>query len=773
MLLRILDSERERGFTDRVVAGGLAGFVDNLVAEDADGVLSPDVKALSEYDRMEVSDRADAVRRVLSKLAASGDAVDSLPGAKSSKSSGSGLDTPVTSLFRVGPQYQKMLEKLGIQTYRDVLFHFPRKYLDRSTFTPVAEAKSGLSVNVIADVLEVAGRKSPRGRFVLTEALLGDDSGSIRAIWFNQPYVAKNIRNKKGVAFFGRVSWGDHGPELRAPEYELDLGRSLHSGRQVPIYPSTGKLSQKLLRLWASQVVDVSSGLVPEHLPKRILESADLIPIADALRSIHFPDAPDDAAGAVRRLAFDEVFLLQLGVLLRRREWREGSPGKAIAVRREEVREFVRSLEFRLTGDQKRAVADVLDDIEADVAMSRLLQGDVGSGKTIVAACASLAAARDGSQVAFMAPTQILAEQHHRTLDDLLSPWGLNVELITGAVSKAQRRKLWKRAAEGEIDVLVGTQALITDEAAFGNLNLVVVDEQHRFGVHQRARLRGMAFNPHMLVMTATPIPRTLALTLYGDLDVTRIGELPPGRVPVKTALIAPEKRDRAYAFVREKIAEGRQVFVVFPIIEESESLQVRAAEAEYERLKIDVFPSFAGEIGLLHGRMSNKKKTETMMRFRAGELKVLVTTAVVEVGVDVPNAAVMLVEGAERFGLAQLHQLRGRVGRSADQGYCLLLSDSTDAAENERLLALTRTTDGFALAEKDLELRGPGEILGSRQSGLPALKVASLSDVPTLELARREAVALFKRDGNLSEPENEGIAERLASFWDNLAELS
>ena len=754
--------------------GGLGKFMAGLISSDAGGTLSPEVEALEDYGNMPAPARAAAVARAMESLEARTEQPrQAAPRKKKKRSSGVSLESPVTNLFRVGQQYEKLLEKLDIRTYRDMLFHFPRRYLDRSTFTPIGDVQPGDAVNVIADVIEIVSRKSPQRRITLTEALLGDESGDIKAIWFNQPYVAGNLRNKKGVAFFARAAWGDLGPELRAPEYELDLGRSLHSGRQVPVYGSTGKLSQKLLRLWASQAVESCAALVDEFLPARILESAGLIGVEEALRSIHFPETPEDAVGAVKRLAFDELFLLQLGVLERRRDWREGSPGKAITVEREDVRDFVRSLGFTLTAHQKRAVADILDDIERPVAMNRLLQGDVGSGKTVVAASALLAAALAGAQSAFMAPTQILAEQHFQTLTELMSSYGFEAALITGALTKARRRKAWERVENGEVQLVVGTHALIADEARFRDLNLVVVDEQHRFGVHQRGRLRGKGFNPHMLVMTATPIPRTLALTLYGDLDITRILEMPPGRVPVKTALIAPDKRAKAYRFVRGQLAAGWQAFAVYPVIDESETLQVRAAEREFERLREEVFPEFADGIALLHGRMSNKKKTETMIRLRNGEIKLLVSTALVEVGVDVPNATVMIIEGAERFGLAQLHQFRGRVGRSDRQSYCLLFSDSTDAAENERLRAMTRSGDGFALAEKDLEIRGPGEILGSRQSGLPVLKVASLSDVDTLELARKEAVALFKRDGYLKDPENAGVAERLADFWDSLAELS
>jgi ATP-dependent DNA helicase RecG len=785
---RILELEGRGGHNDRVVAGGLARFVAHLQQALQPERLAPDLARLLNYEKLNPDDRAAAIAAALESLGA---APAPVPKAKSRKSArtkanrtstqtktrGAGpksrLDTSVTKLFRVGPQYEKLLVKLNIATYEDFLYHFPRKYLDRSNFTAVSDIRAGQAINVIADVIELSSRRT-RGRVsTITRGLLSDGSNSIPAVWFNQPYLEKTLQGRRNVAFFGRAQWGQNGPELRAPDFELDLNRSLHAGAQVPVYPATGKLSQKLLRLWAGEVVESCAGLIIEFLPEDIRASAGLIGIGTALRDIHFPDSPAAAAAAVKRLAFDELFLLQLGVLERRREWREGSPGRAIKAEREDIREFVRSLPFKLTGDQGTAVGEILDDIERPVAMNRLLQGDVGSGKTVVAACAILACVRAGYQAAVMAPTQLLAEQHFTTLTEVFTGQDVSVELITGALTKAKRRKAWKRVAAGEVDVVIGTQALITEESEFAALSFIVVDEQHRFGVHQRARLRGMGYNPHVLVMTATPIPRTLALTLYGDLDITRIAEMPPGRRPVKTALIAPEQRAKAFSFIREQVAEGRQVFIVFPLIEESETLQVRSAEAEFARLRVEVFPEFADRIGLLHGRLKNKAKTAVMDAYREHELDVLVTTAVVEVGVDVPNATIMMIEGAERFGLAQLHQFRGRVGRSDMQSYCLLLSDSEEAAENERLLAMTRTTDGFALAERDLELRGPGEVLGSRQSGLPELRVASLSDVATLELSRREAIALFKRDPDLLHADNRLIRERLDSFWDRRAELS
>ncbi|MDP6507856.1 MAG: ATP-dependent DNA helicase RecG [Chloroflexota bacterium] len=790
-LAGILELERTGDFSDRAVSGGLAGFVANLQADLLPDLLVPEVARLLHYPNIDPSDRAEAIGDALEALGvapaalkapakkrAAGKAKSGKAARKSArtKTHGTGkicskLDTPVTNLFRVGPQYEKLLKKLNIATYEDFLYHFPRKYLDRSNFTPVSDIRPGQAVNIIADVTEISTRRARRMN--LTRGVLSDESDSIAAVWFNQPYLQKTLQGRRNVAFFGRARWGRDGPELSAPDFELDLNRSLHAGRQVPVYPATGKLTQKILRLWAREVVDACAGLVVDFLPAEVIAAAGLIPTDRALHDIHFPESPEAAAAAVKRLAFDELFLLQLGVLERRRDWREGSPGRAIEQNREPVRQFVRDLPFKLTGNQSDAIGDILDDIERPVAMNRLLQGDVGSGKTVVAAAAILACVRAGHQAAIMAPTQLLAEQHLATLNQVFQGEEIVVELITGALTKAKRRKAWARVAAGEVDVVVGTQALITDEAEFDSLTFIVIDEQHRFGVHQRARIRGLGINPHVLVMTATPIPRTLALTIYGDLDISRIAEMPPGRLPVKTALIAPEQRAKSFAFIREQVAEGRQVFVVFPLIEESETLQVRSAEAEFERLRSDVFPQLAERIGLLHGRLTNKAKTAVMNAFRDHELDILVTTAVVEVGVDVPNATIMMVEGAERFGLAQLHQFRGRVGRSDLQSYCLLLSDSEDAADNQRLLAMTRTNDGFQLAERDLELRGPGEVLGSRQSGLPELRVASLSDVATLELSRREAIALFKRDPDLREGDNRLVRERLDSFWDRRTEVS
>lgn len=683
------------------------------------------------------------------------------------------LSSPVTALHGVGAEYAKLLAKLNIRSCNDFLFHFPRKYLDRHTITPVSEVMLGDSVNIVADVVKLRTVRTTRGRYQLTTAELRDKSGSINAIWFNQPYREKQLRNKRNVAFFGRIRRGRDGLQLQSPEFEFDLSKSFHAGRIVPVYRSTGRLSQKWLRIWIGQVVNNFAGLIPEHLPDKVLTNAKLVEIDRALKMIHFPESDRELGEAVQRLGFDELFLLQLGVLTRRREWRESVPGLPVMVKRDEIRSFVRALEFRLTGAQKAVVAEILNDLGDSMAMNRLLQGDVGSGKTVVAACAALAVASAGFQVAIMVPTQLLAEQHFNTLSQLFQGYDVRLEMITGALTSAKRRQAWERVSAGEVQVVVGTHALISKEASFDSLNLVVVDEQHRFGVQQRARLRGNGYNPHMLVMTATPIPRTMTLTMYGDLDVSRLTDMPEGRQPVKTGLVSSDKRSKAYAFVCDQVNQGRQAFIIFPVIEESDTQQVRAAEDEFARLQRDEFSAFAMNMGLLHGRLSSTQKSEVMKSFRDGEIKILVSTSVVEVGVDVPNATVMMIEESERFGLAQLHQFRGRVGRGSYQSYCLLMSDSEDASDNERLLAMTKISDGFELAEQDLVIRGPGEILGQKQSGIPELRVASLTDVDTLVLARRQAIALFKFDPDLCLPENERIKTRLRDFWHKLSELS
>ena len=529
--------------------------------------------------------------------------------------------------------------------------------------------------------------------------------------------------------------------------------------------------------------IDQWAGQVEDFLPAQLRERCSLLPLPQAITQAHYPENEAAKARARIRLAFDELFLLQLGVLGKKRHWQESQPGNAFAVHQQVLDTFIKSLLFELTPAQQRVLEELLADLQKSRPMSRLLQGDVGSGKTVVATAALFMAAANDYQGAFMAPTEILAEQHFATISQFLSnigdvegeedyfrtysgllPRPLTVALLICGIKQAQKREIQQRIGDGGVDIVIGTHALIQKGVEFHRLGLVVVDEQHRFGVAQRSALRQKGFNPHVLVMTATPIPRTLALTLYGDLDLSVIDQLPPGRQAVKTKWLEPTQRNSAYAFVRRQVGEGRQAFIICPLVEESEAIQAKAAVAEYERLSRDIFPDL--RLGLLHGRLSGTEKDKVMRHFRAGELDVLVSTAVVEVGLDVSNATVMLVESADRFGLSQLHQFRGRVGRGQEQSYCMLMAQNPSEVGRERLGIIEKVNDGFVLAEEDLKLRGPWEFFGTRQSGLPDLRMAKLSDVKLLELARSEAIKLFETDPGLEKPEHRLLTEELARVW-------
>ncbi|MBI4181164.1 MAG: ATP-dependent DNA helicase RecG, partial [Chloroflexi bacterium] len=564
----------------------------------------------------------------------------------------------------------------------------------------------------------------------------------------------------------------------------------VHTGRLVPLYPLTRGLHPRQVRKLMKSVVDQWAGQITDFLSARLRERQQLLELPQAINQAHFPEDEALKARARVRLAFDELFLLQLGVLSKKRHWQEGQRGNPLPTEPAVLAAFVQSLPFALTVAQNKALKELLADLDKSQPMSRLLQGDVGSGKTVVAVAALLMAVANGYQGALMAPTEILAEQHFRTICQLLSrsgnlvkdenyrqsyvgllPHPLTVALVIGDVTKGKKKELQKLIAGGEIDIVIGTHALIQQEVEFHKLGLVVVDEQHRFGVTQRSALRQKGFSPHLLVMTATPIPRTLALTLYGDLDLSVIDQLPPGRQVVKTKWLQPAQRASAYAFIKRQLVEGHQAFIICPLVEESELIQARAATAEYERLSQGVFPE--QRLGLLHGHMSATEKDKVMRCFRAGELDILVATPVVEVGIDVPNATVMLVESADRFGLSQLHQFRGRVGRGEAQSYCMLLAENPSEVARERLDIIEKTQNGFQLAEEDLKLRGPGEFFGVKQSGLPDLRMAKLSDVALLELARGEAIKLFETDPSLEKPEHSLLAKELARVWPEAGEWS
>ena len=644
-------------------------------------------------------------------------------------------------------------------------------------------------------IWEVENQRTSGGR-VRTIARINDETGSIRVTWFNQPYLLKQLPRGAYVVVTGIKQRFGNRVEFSVRSHELpEQGDLINTGRLVPVYGLTEGLSPKVMRRFTKWAVDHCAALVPDHLPPSLRAQMRLMALPEAIAQMHYPDSAAELEEARRRLAFDELFLIQLGMLTRRANVREGPPAPSLPVPEslifssvqvdgEETTDqpapasavaggglwpltaqcFEQTLPFQLTGAQRRAIREILADLRKTQPMTRLLQGDVGSGKTVVAAAALLACAANGYQGALLAPTEILAEQHYRGLSALLAPFGLHAVLLTGSQRAKERAAARDALANGQAAVAIGTHALIQDDIAFKRLALAIVDEQHRFGVEQRDVLRKKGLNPHMLVMTATPIPRTLALTLYGDLDVSVLDEMPVGRLPIITRWRSGGQRQEAYRLVAEEVAAGRQAYVICPLVEESEALEAKSAIQEYERLKKEVFPDL--RLGLVHGQLRPAEKDAVMRAFRDGAIDVLVATAVVEVGVDVPNATVMLIEDADRFGLSQVHQFRGRVGRGQYQSYCYLLSKEAGAQARERLSVLERTNDGFVLAEEDLRLRGSGDFFGTRQSGMPDLKVASLADTKLLVEARARAEWLWQRDPYLRALEHAPLRERVFLFW-------
>jgi len=678
------------------------------------------------------------------------------------------LETEVKYVKGVGDKLAQVLGKLNLYTLGDLLFHLPRRYEDRRQFRKIAHARPGDAVTVSGKLVTVDNVKVRN--LTLTKAYLDDGSGVLELVWYNQPYMKdtlNKLRNSQIVAY-GIIKESPYGLQMETPEWEdlpdgADPDSLLSVNRIVPIYPLTEGIRQKRMRQIIWNAVQYAH-LAPEILPRSVRERLGLMPIQHALQQIHFPDSEQAIDPARQRLVFEEFFLMQLGVGMQRQRTRQ-ERGIAMRIDADRLNEMLhRIVPFELTNAQKRVIGEIWSDMAQPHPMNRLLQGDVGSGKTIVAAAASLAAVDNQYQAAMMAPTEILAEQHYINLHRLFQPLGISVELLVGRLSNKQRQQARERIATGRGMVAVGTHALIQEGVEFARLGLAIIDEQHRFGVLQRAALRDKGVMPHVLVMTATPIPRTLTLTLYGELDVSIIDELPPGRKPVRTHWKTPEERLKVYAGVRKLIEEGRQAYVICPLIDESDKLQVRAAEQMAEHLQKDVFPDL--RVGLLHGRMKPAEKEAVMDAFRAGELDILVSTTVIEVGVDVPNAAAIVIEDADRFGLAQLHQLRGRVGRSEHQSYCVLIANPKSDDGQRRMDIMTRTNNGFLIAEEDLRIRGPGEIYGTRQSGMPSFRVADLvKDMRLLEVARQEAFHLLESDPDLSRPEHTALREAVERF--------
>jgi len=771
-LTKILTLEAGQDYRGRSVMGGLDRFLDRWANEVQEAGADPETVAVARrwaerfagYNELSSAERQAVVTEALAWLQTR-QAVAPLPSAPPRVAPVLGPDAPVTVIQGVSKTMERNLARLGITTVRDLLYHFPRRYDDFSQLKKINQLVPGEEVTIVGTVWEVNNRRS-RGGIPITTVTISDGTSMLQATWFNQPYLARQIQRARQIVLSGKVDLYLGRLTLQAPVWEPLDKDLIHTARIVPIHPLTEGLTARWLRRIIKRALDRWAGAMPDYLPAYLRHRQRLMDLSVALSQMHFPDNWDRLAQARRRLAFDEFFLIQLGVLQRRQAMRE-LPAPALRVDESLVDGFLRSLPFGLTTAQQRALTEILQDLAQTRPMRRLLQGDVGSGKTVVALTAALVAVDNGMQAAIMAPTEVLAEQHYHTVRTLLGETPVRVALLTGRLGTAERARVRQAIAQGQVDIAIGTHALIQEGVAFPHLALAVVDEQHRFGVLQRIALKDRGgLNPHVLVMSATPIPRTLALTIYGDLDLSVLDEMPAGRQPVDTRYLMPRQRERAYGFIRGQVEKGHQAFIICPLVEESEKTEAKAAVEEYERLHKEVFPDL--RLGLLHGRMKSAEKEAVMAAFRDGQLDILVSTAVVEVGIDVPNATVMLVEGADRFGLAQLHQFRGRVGRGQARSYCLLLADDPSEEAEKRLRIVEQTHDGFVLAEEDLRLRGPGEFFGTRQSGLPvqSLRVARLSDVALLETAREEAMRLFERDPALEQADHRLLAEKLAEFW-------
>jgi len=675
------------------------------------------------------------------------------------------LDTSVQYVKGIGPKRSELLEGADIKTVEDLLYYFPRRYLDRSRLKKIRSLRVGEEVTVVGKVLSCEVRKGRRNRFIV---LIGDGTGILHCVWFRGlSYVSRVFHVGETVAFSGKLTMY-RGPQLVHPEYDKISGEGesnpLHTRGIVPMYPSTDSLSRGGLdsrgfRRAVHAVLSRITGTIPETLSEHILQNQELIPLKDALENIHFPQDWSKFSQAQRRLKFEEFFFIQLFLALHRSNREIEQKGIAFSQIGERTKRFIKRLPFELTGAQNRVMEEIREDMKTERSMNRLLQGDVGAGKTVVALTAMLIAVENGYQAALMAPTEILAQQHFWTISRYLEDTGVTVVLLKGGQKGSEKRDSLERLAQGDVDIVVGTHALVQEGVEFKDLGFVVIDEQHRFGVMQRANLRQKGRYPDVLVMTATPIPRTLALTLYGDLDISVLDELPKGRRPIRTVWRKEEKREAIYEFIRSEILKGRQAYVVYPLVEESEKIDLADATAGYENLA-KLFPEY--HVSLLHGRMKSDEKEKVMEAFKSGEIHILVSTTVVEVGVDVTNATVMLIEHAERFGLTQLHQLRGRVGRGGDQSTCILLTQgflSDDA--HKRIKTMTETTDGFRIAEVDLQIRGPGELFGTRQHGNLALRIANLAtDGRILDAARKEAFRLVEEDRLLERPNNRMVRE-------------
>lgn len=761
--------EKKMGYKNAAVFGGFSAFVlaylkkiaPRLKPFDSKGNIRDIQSMMKNYAEAGQREREKILKQVTEVLTALQNSMQVEP-------------TGVQFLSGVGPKRARLLQKLGITKPEDLLYHFPRRYEDRSNPKKFYQLGHGEYETVTGTVMSCQEIRPRRG-LTITKAAINDGSSIGHAVWFNQPYIKKQLPQGTQIIVTGKVEKKFGNVQISVSDFDIQTDDDyIHCGRIVPVYPTTEGLSGRVLRSIIKNAADALISKQEEFLPAEILRRYRLPVLPEALRAIHFPENTEEIDAARNRLAFEELFLLQLGVwMLKASEADE----RGIKHRQNGplMKEFFQRLPFNMTKAQLRTIQEIFRDMEEVKPMNRLVQGDVGSGKTAVAAAALVKTVENGYQGAMMAPTEILAAQHFESLRELLEPLGLQVALLTGSLTKAEKKRTIDDICQGRVDIIVGTHAVIQDEVTFDRLGLAVTDEQHRFGVKQRAQLKGKGFNPDILVMTATPIPRTLALTVYGDLDISVIDELPPGRQPIKTRWINHTAKDRLYKFIKEQVRQGRQVYYVCPLVEESEKIDVRAVVELADLLQNRVFPEL--RIGLLHGRLKQEEKDAVMRDFKNGHINILVATTVIEVGVNVPNATLMVIEDAERFGLAQLHQLRGRVGRGSHQSYCIMVADPSTEEGKARMNVMQSTCDGFIIAEEDLKIRGPGEFFGTRQSGMPDLKIADIiRDAKIVQLARDEAQKIIRQDPGLRTPELLGLKQKVMEKFkgtDNYIKIS
>ncbi|MFA5361906.1 MAG: ATP-dependent DNA helicase RecG [Candidatus Omnitrophota bacterium] len=679
-------------------------------------------------------------------------------------------EIPIRFIKGIGPKRANIMARYGIQSVEDMLYYFPRRYEDRTRFSSVAGAKEGDILSLKVKILSFRERRSFRNRrFSLTEVLAGDESGALVCVWFNQPYLKQYFKAGTDLILYGKIERYAGRLQMSAPDFEIveeDAGGSVNSGRIVPVYSLPEGISQRYFRRLIKGVLDIYLPKINEFLPYDVRARHNLLNLAKSLLEIHFPESPGIQKQAYTRLAFEEFFLFQIPLVLRKLFRKREEKGIAQAVDGDMTAAFSASLPFSLTSDQKRVIEEIKADMKKPEIMQRLLQGDVGSGKTVVAVYAAVMAVQGGYQAVFIVPTEILARQHFEKISCQLSAVScqkkkIKIGLLLGSLKAKDKEKANKNIRDGSVDIVIGTHALLGEGVKFKKLGLAVIDEQHKFGVEQRALLTKKGGNPDILVMTATPIPRTLAFTLYGDMDVSVINELPPGRGRIQTLSFPEQERERAYQIVQEQVREGNQAYIIYPVIEESFALDLEGAKAMYEQLKESRFRDF--RLGLVHGRMKQKDQDEIMSKFKGKELDILVATTVLEVGIDIPGATCMVVRHAERFGLSQLHQLRGRVGRGQRDSFCILLSEFRTEEAQARMQAMVKYGDGFRIAEEDLKIRGPGEFFGERQHGLSDLRIANpLTQMHLLKRSREEAVKLIEADPHLEARQNQPLKAKL-----------